>query len=65
MNKNSKILITGASGFLGSNFTRFLDDDGKNITIILNKNSNIWRLKDIIKKLDVNYIDIKNKKDVY
>ncbi len=65
MNKNSKILITGASGFLGANFTRFLNDNEKNTSIILNKKSNIWRIKNIVKELDVNYVDIKNKKDVY
>jgi nucleoside-diphosphate-sugar epimerase len=65
MNKNSKILITGANGFLGANFTRFLNDNGKNLSIFMNKKSDIWRIKNIVKQIDVHYVDIKNKNKVF
>jgi nucleoside-diphosphate-sugar epimerase len=65
MNKNSKILITGASGFLGANLTKFLYDDNKNISILINKNSNLWRINNIVKQLDVHQVNIKNKNKVY
>ena len=65
MNKNSKILITGATGFLGANLVKFLYNDNKNISILINKNSNLWRINDIIKQIDVNNVNIKNKNKVY
>ena len=65
MNKNSKILITGATGFLGANLVKFLYNDNKNISILINKNSNLWRINDIIKQIDVNHVNIKNKNKVY
>jgi nucleoside-diphosphate-sugar epimerase len=65
MNKNSKILITGATGFLGANLLKFLYNDNKNISILMNKNSNLWRINDIIKQIDVNHVNIKNKNKVY
>ena len=65
MNKNSKILITGATGFLGANLAKFLYNDNKNISILINKNSNLWRINDIIKQIDVNHVNIKNKNKVY
>ena len=65
MNKNSKILITGASGFLGANLTKFLYDNNKNISILINKNSNLWRINNIVKQLDVHQVNIKNKNKVY
>jgi nucleoside-diphosphate-sugar epimerase len=65
MNKNTKILITGATGFLGANLLKFLYNDNKNISILMNKNSNLWRINDIIKQIDVNHVNIKNKNKVY
>jgi nucleoside-diphosphate-sugar epimerase len=65
MNKNSKILITGAAGFLGANLTKFLYKDNKNLSILINKKSNLWRINDVVKSLDVHYLDIKNKNKVF
>ena len=65
MNKNSKVLVTGASGFLGANFTKFLNNKNKDLSIFINKKSKIWRIEDIVKNLDVHYVDIKNKKIIF
>ena len=65
MNKNSKILITGAAGFLGANLTKFFYNNNKNISILIKKKSNLWRINDIKKELDIHYVNIKNKKEVF
>ncbi|MGC9124155.1 MAG: NAD-dependent epimerase/dehydratase family protein [Thermoplasmata archaeon] len=56
------ILITGATGFIGSNLTHYLIESGeKDIHIFIRKNSNLWRIKDIIQKLNVYEVDLLNK----
>lgn len=46
-----KILISGATGFIGSHLTRRLIKEGYNVAIIKRRNSNIWRIKDLIDKI--------------
>ena len=54
----TKFLITGASGFIGANFVRKLVRDENEITVFLRKNSNLWRIQDIIPKINVRIIDM-------
>lgn len=63
MNKqlNQPILITGSSGFIGSNITRRLVEKSNNVNIILRKSSDIWRIKDIINQVKYHEVDITNK----
>ena len=58
------ILITGASGFIGSNLTRYFVKKGIRVNIIIKKSSNVWRLKDIFENLNVHYADIGDKKKI-
>mgnify|MGYP006441344471 CR=1 FL=1 len=39
--------------------------DNKNLSILINKKSNLWRINDVVKSLDVHYLDIKNKNKVF
>lgn len=48
--KDKKILITGATGFVGANILHCLVKSDNEIHIILRETSNIWRIKDIINK---------------
>ncbi|MBK3333203.1 NAD(P)-dependent oxidoreductase [Persephonella atlantica] len=45
------ILITGATGFLGSHLTEKFLNDGHKVIILKRSFSNIWRIKHIIKNL--------------
>jgi len=58
------ILITGATGFIGSNLTRYFVKKGVKINIIIKRTSNIWRLKDILTNLNIFYADISDKKKI-
>lgn len=60
MRKFSKILITGATGFIGSHLTHRLVEEGFTVGIIKRQNSDAWRIKDILDKIkcyDVNLLD--------
>ncbi len=54
------ILITGASGFIGSNIARYFIQNNIEIHLILRKKNN-WRLKDIQKSANIHYCDLASK----
>ena len=58
------ILITGAAGFIGANLARYFVSQGVKIHIVIKKNSNLWRLKDVINKIDVHYSDLNNRTNI-
>ncbi len=48
---NKKILITGATGFLGSNLLKQLLKQGHEISILKRSTSDLFRLKDVIQEI--------------
>ena len=57
--KNKKInLITGGSGFVGSNLVRLLLSKGDDVHIIIHSTSDLWRLKDIIHNIHIHEAEI-------
>lgn len=59
-----RILITGATGFVGSNLTRFFQLNGHDVGITIRDESNPWRISDIEKELSVFRIDITDSRKV-
>lgn len=55
--ENKKVLITGASGFVGSYVTKALIDAGYNVSAICRSNSNFWRLEGVKNKIEWFNID--------
>lgn len=49
--KAKKILVTGGTGFVGANVVRKLVSLGHRPTILVRKESNLWRLKDVMSKV--------------
>jgi nucleoside-diphosphate-sugar epimerase len=60
--KNVKVLVTGATGFIGSHLTRRLVNLGANVSIITEKNPNPWRIKDIQNQIKIYECNINDKK---
>ena len=59
--KNKKILVTGGNGFIGSHLVKRLVGYGARVTIITRENSDLWRIKDELKELDICKVDIREK----
>jgi UDP-glucose 4-epimerase len=53
-----KVLITGASGFVGNNLARFLLNRGHEAHLLLREGHAQWRLKDILRDVRVHIVDL-------
>ncbi len=62
MTKLKKILITGGSGFIGANLVRKLVKIGYKPIVLIRKESNLWRLKNILTKITILPTDLLNYK---
>ena len=57
-----KVLITGATGFVGANILRFLVKKNYSPHVLIRKTSNLWRIKDLVPKIALYQIDLLEKK---
>jgi len=58
------ILITGAGGFIGSNLLRKLIKEKYKVNIFINKKTNLWRIKDLLKSSKLYYVDLLNNREI-
>jgi len=58
------VLITGTTGFVGSNLLRALLKTEKEIHIFLRENSDFWRIRDIMNEVEIHYCNLTDKKCV-
>ncbi|MDG7001818.1 MAG: NAD(P)-dependent oxidoreductase [Nitrososphaerota archaeon] len=56
-----KILITGATGFVGANLARYFHGKGHTLAVTLRHNSNVWRLDDLLDDVKTFRIDLTDK----
>ena len=53
-----KIIITGATGFVGSNLARYFAGQNNEIHLLLRSSSNTWRIADIMDDINVHQADL-------
>ena len=61
MLSNKKILITGVAGFIGACLAHRLIEYGCKPDLIIRGQSNLWRIKDILPKVNLHYADLTDK----
>lgn len=55
-----RVLVTGASGFIGSHLTRRLANEGAEVHGLIRSNSRIWRIEEVLNKIDIHRIDVRD-----
>ncbi|MDO8720857.1 MAG: NAD-dependent epimerase/dehydratase family protein [Syntrophales bacterium] len=53
-----RVIVTGATGFVGANLTRRLVEDGHEIHLLVRRGCNSWRIKDIYSKVSLHETDL-------
>ena len=56
----ARYLITGGSGFIGSNLIRKLIKENQELTILIRENSDLWRINDLVPKIETIKTDFSN-----
>lgn len=59
-----EVLITGAAGFVGASLVEDLVRENYNVSVIVRKSSNLWRLNKVLDKIKVYYCNINNKAEL-
>ena len=56
--------VTGASGFIGSNLVHSLIKKSGNYHLLVNSNSNLWRIKEVLPNVQLHRADISDNKKI-
>lgn len=61
----NKILVTGATGFIGSHLIQRLIEEKFEVGILKRENSNVWRIENLLDKISIYNVDLRNTQEVY
>ena len=64
MSYKRKYLVTGATGFIGSQLLRRLVSNNEDAHIIIRKEANLWRIKDILSKVTCHVSDLSDAEEL-
>ena len=56
--EGKEVLITGATGFLGSHLTKRLVKEGAKVHVWVRSSSSLWRLSEIQEQLSLHVVDL-------
>ena len=59
----NRVLVTGASGFIGANLVRRLIREGFIVHVTARKNSNLWRLTDTLAHIKIHNLNLENQQE--
>lgn len=60
MLNKKRVLVTGATGFVGANLTRWFLTQGADVFVFIRKTSDLWRIADIRKRIKEFAVDLNN-----
>jgi len=55
---SQKVLITGGTGFVGSNLVKRMVSEGFEVHILTRKTSDRWRIQDVLKSVNEHHVDL-------
>jgi len=58
--RDTKVLVTGVSGFIGSHLARRLVKEGAEVSGLIRKSSDLWRIQDLKNQITLHYVDLRN-----
>ena len=59
-----RVIITGATGFVGSNLTQRLVNNGHKVHLFIRKGSNLWRLRQVLDHVELHQIELNSQKEL-
>ena len=57
-------LVTGGSGFIGANLIKTLVEQHKKVFVLVEKNANLWRIKNLLNSVRIHEDDITNEHSI-